>query len=52
MLAEASTTNPTPPAGRQIIAGTDLPAKHGGPERLKGLRIGKCRVFGKFLIAA
>ena len=48
MLAEASTTNPTPPAGRQMIAGPDLPAKPGGLERLKGPKIGNCRVFGNF----
>jgi hypothetical protein len=48
MLAEASTTNLTPPARRQTIAGTDLPAEPGGLERLKGPKIGNCRVFGNF----
>jgi hypothetical protein len=48
MLAEASTTNPTPPAGRKTRTGTDLPAKLGGLEPLKGPKIGNCRVFGNF----
>jgi hypothetical protein len=48
MLAEASTTNLTPPARRQTIAGTDLPAEPGGLERLKGPKIVNCRVFGNF----